>query len=162
MDIKIKAKLQAYTKGILPTKVSELENDLDFISDVTEQGIYVRAKGEWIKADDALEKTKIQLLDDSGLNLIEPPEGSFTYQIGIRKWEGTQLELPATLQNDTTYYVQELTPNLYINGGTAWSDGNNEYITLSEYGSIISGGNSSTTAYNTIMYPIDSKGVYNG
>ena len=85
MNIKIKAKLQAYTKGILPTKVSELENDLDFISDVTEQGIYVRAKGEWIKADDALDKTKIQLLDNSGLNLIDPPEGSFTYQIGIRK-----------------------------------------------------------------------------
>lgn len=161
MNIKIKAKLQAYTKGILPTKVSELENDLDFISDVTEQGIYVRAKGEWIKADDALDKTKIQLLDNSGLNLIDPPEGSFTYQIGIRKWEGTQLELPTILQNDTTYYVQELTANQYIDGGTAWSNGNNEYVQFEEFNEEIYGGNARSVA-NIIMYPVNSEGVYNG
>ena len=113
MDIKIKAKLKAYTKGILPTKVSELENDLHFIEDVNGDGVYVRAEGQWIRADQALEKTIIELVDDSGLDLIDPPLGSNVYQLGIRKWEGTQLELPNTLENDKTYYVEELTANNY-------------------------------------------------
>ena len=43
MDIKIKAKLRAYTRGLLPTKISDLENDLDFIPDAPEDGsIYGR------------------------------------------------------------------------------------------------------------------------
>lgn len=161
MDIKIKAKLQAYTKGILPTKVSQLENDLHFVEDVNDDNYYLRTKDHWVKTNENLGKTILQLAENSGLDL-EYIHDDNTYIINIRKWEGTELDLPNVLENDTTYYVEDLTPNLYINGGTAWSDGNNEYVALSEYDSIIDGGNSSTTTYNTIMYPIDSKGVYNG
>ena len=33
-----------------------------------------------------------------------------------------------SLNENTTYYTYERTPDLYINGGTAFSDGNNEYV----------------------------------
>lgn len=161
MDIKIKAKLQAYSKGILPTKISQLDNDLDFISDVQDEGVYVRSKGEWINADSALDKTKIELLNNSGLNLVEPLEGDYTYKIGIRKWEGTQNELNFPLDNDTTYYIEDLTADDYINGGTSWSDGNNYCVTLNEFSNRVYGGKSNTQA-NIILKPLNSKGVYNG
>ena len=161
MDIKIKARLKAYTKGILPTKVSDLENDLHFIEDVNGDGVYVRAEGQWIRADQALDKTIIELVDNSGLDLIEPPLGSNIYQLGIRKWEGTELELPNTLEDDKIYYVEDLTANNYINGGTAWSDGNNEYVSRSEFNNEIIGGNARSIA-NIILRPLNSKGVYNG
>lgn len=161
MDIRIKAKLKAYTKGILPTKVSDLENDLHFIEDVNGDGVYVRAEGQWIRADQALDKTIIELVDDSGLDLIQPPLGSNVYQLGIRKWEGTQLELPNTLENDKTYYVEELTANNYINGGTAFSNGNNDFVELNEFTKIVNGGTARSTA-NIILNPINSEGVYNG
>ena len=46
MDIKIKAKLKAYTKGVLPTKLSDLENDEHFIQEAPLDGsIYGRKLG---------------------------------------------------------------------------------------------------------------------
>ena len=37
-NIKLKVKLSAYAKGTIPIKVSDLDNDLDFIPDAPNDG----------------------------------------------------------------------------------------------------------------------------
>ena len=161
MDIKIKAKLRAYTRGLLPTKISDLENDLDFIPDAPDDGsIYGRQDKEWVNIDQALAKTILELKENSGLNLSYDPNTS-TYTLSIRKEDITQLELPNILEPDTTYFVEDLTANIFDDGGTAFSQGNNDYITISEFKSEMDGGNATSIA-NIIMNPLNSEGVYNG
>lgn len=163
MDIKIKAKLKAYTKGILPTKVSDLLNDLDFISDVKNDGnVYVRKFGEWIEANNALKNEIIRVAENSGLNLVYNPEDN-SYTLSIRKEDLTQteFELLNQLQSDTTYYVAEQTANTFDDGGTAFSDGNNEFVDYTEFTSQVNGGQANSVA-NIEINPLNSEGVYNG
>lgn len=163
MDIKIKAKLNAYTKGIIPTKVSDLFNDLEFISDVKNDGnVYIRRYGEWVEANNALKNEVIRVAGNSGLNLVYNPEDN-SYTLSIRKEDLTQTEFEqlTQLEPDTTYYVAEQTPNTFDDGGTAFSDGNNEFIDFNEFTDIVDGGDRNSIA-NIIMNPLNSEGVYNG
>ena len=161
MNINIKTKLKAYTRATLPTKLSQFINDMDFISDVPDNRTYVRTKGEWVLFDKPID---IALVENSGLNLEYGlnEQGKPTYYLGVRKEEITELELPAVLEPDTVYYVEDLTPTLYIDGGTAFSNGNNDFVVENEYTQVIDGGNVNTHNYDLVLLPINSKGVYDG
>lgn len=160
MDIKIKAKLKAYTKGILPTKVSELENDEHFISEAPIDGhLYGRKDGTWQNIDKAINKTAIEIPENSGLNLSYTDITS-TYTISVRQKNITETELPSVLEDDTVYYVEDLEANVFIDGGTAFSSGNNDYVIVGEFGATLDGGVASTMAFDNEILPLNSKGVY--
>lgn len=158
MNINIKAKLKAYTKGIIPVNISQLNNDLDFISDVEQDGVFARKTGEWININDALVRTRILIPEDSGLNL---EQDGYDYTLSVRKQDILQKDLPNVLENDTVYYVLDLTADEYINAGTAFSNGNNEYVIESDFNSLMNGGDASSQA-NIFIKPLNSQGVYNG
>lgn len=152
VKIHIQAKLRAYTKGIIPD-VS------DFITDAPKDGsVYARKDGQWVDIDEALNLTTVSTFEGSGLNVTAVGND---YVISERKEDITQLDLPKVLQPDTTYFVMDLTANNYVDGGTAYSEGNNEFIERSEFNITMDGGSSSSHA-NLFMLPLDSKGVYNG
>lgn len=157
MDIKIKSTLKAYTKGVIP--------DISgFITDCPDDSkVYARKYGEWVDASKALEKTKLTTYEDSGLFLKHDIDLD-TYTLGVLKKDLTQVKFEqlSSLENDTTYYVADQTANTFVDGGTSFSDGNNEYVTLNEYTETIDGGNSFTTNFDKIMNPLNSEGVYNG
>lgn len=119
MNIKLKAKLSAYTKGIIPDASQEL---------ITEPG--------------------------SGLDIetLENKKRKISLRQQILK------ELPEETEEDITYYIDEQIPNMYIDGGTAFSDGNNDYVDNIEYNQIID----CKKDYDLDLLPINSKGVYNG
>lgn len=161
MDIKIKGKIKAYTKGIIPTKTSQLYNDGEtgekpFIEEAPKDSqYYARKDGEWQSLEGELNKVNIKLPEGSGLNLdIEGKENL----LSIRKEEGFEEDLPKELEEDTTYYTFS-SPSLFISGGTAFSSGNNEFVLENEYKTITSGGTASTTSFIKII-PLNSKGVY--
>lgn len=166
-NIKIKATLKAYTRGLLPTKVSELENDLHFVSDVDKPGLYVRKQGEWVDASDALEEVKLITPQNSGLNIYEIKPGT-EFELSIRKKELTQTQFEESpdynnLEEDTTYYILDQTANVYLTCGTAFSDGDGdfEYSFDSLFNSIVNGG-SAASIMDVIIKPLNSRGVYNG
>lgn len=153
-DIQIKVKLRAYTKGIIPD-VSE------FIKDAPLDGnTYGRQDGKWINIKDAFSQKDIELAENSGLNL-DYDSSNYQYTLGIRKYEINESELPNVLEADTTYYVVSDHPNIFIHGGTAFSNGNNEYVSLPQFTSTLYGGTSSDNPERK-FYPINSEGVYNG
>ena len=46
MDIKLKAKLSAYSKAKLPTKLSDLEQDIDYVTEAPiDTKFYIRKDG---------------------------------------------------------------------------------------------------------------------
>ena len=152
-DIKLKVKLCAYTKGILP------DNLIGEVNKEPEGHIYARKYGEWVDLGTTDIGQVIKLAENSGLNLI-PTENPKEYELSIR--QEILDNLPAILEDDTTYYIIENIPDLYINGGTVYSDGSNEFSEEVEYGQIISGGYASTTNFDLILLAINSKGVNNG
>lgn len=173
-NIKIKATLKAYTRGLLPTKVSELENDLHFISDVDKPGLYVRKQGEWVDASDALEEVKLITPQNSGLN-IEVIKPGTEFELSIRKKELTQTQFEESpdynnLEEDTTYYILDQTADVYINGGTAFSDGkiDSDYSLFSIFNEALNGGKANSDnpnseyAFTSYIKPLNSQGVYNG
>src|SRR5574344_1646853 len=116
MNIKLKAKLSAYTKGIIPDASQEL---------ITEPG--------------------------SGLDIetLENKKRKISLRQQILK------ELPEETEEDITYYIDEQLPNMYVDGGTAFSDGNNDYVDNIEYNQIID----CKENYDLDLLPINSKGV---
>lgn len=152
-DIKLKVKLCAYTKGILP---NNLIGDVD---KEPEGHIYARSYGKWVDLGTTDIGQIIKLANNSGLNLI-PTENPKEYKLSIR--QEILDNLPTIFEDDTTYYIIENIPDLYINGGTAYSDGNNDFSNLSQYGQIINGGNAFTNNFDLILLAINSKGVNNG
>lgn len=47
-EIKLRTKLSAYAKGVIPTKVSQLEQDIDYTTEAPKDDkIYARKNGEW-------------------------------------------------------------------------------------------------------------------
>lgn len=122
MDIQIRAKLSAYTKGTLPTKVSDLENDLDFVTDVPDEsvGIYVRKPDKWERLEtDRFEPgagIKIDKITSDYIN---------TYTISAKQWVGTESEFIALddrLDEGTTYFTYEDSATTEINGGEPDTD----------------------------------------
>lgn len=166
--IRIRAKLSAYTKGLIPTKVSQLENDEEYITEAPkDEFAYVRKDGEWLKLNSTELGDNIELLDNSGLILKKEDNKA---QLGIDQEILSQEEFDKLqeLNSNTTYYIYERTPDLYVNGGTAFSDGGNEYVDLSQYGLEIKGGKAdsnkidSTMKFELELLPINAKGVYDG
>lgn len=151
--INIKVKLRAYTRGIIPN------SDL-FLTDAPIDGrIYGREDGEWVDITEGMINTVVAVGENSGLDVTHDPI-SHTYTLNIRKEDIKQVDLPEELAYDTTYYVLDQTANTYLNGGTCFSDGNNDYITESEYYNRISGG-AAELVTPLIIYGTNSRGVCN-
>ena len=82
-------------------------------------------------------------MDNSGLVLEK--DGNVAY-LGVDQYIGKSL--PTQLSDNTTYYIEEDTIELYVNGGTAFdSDGvvQTEYFG-DTYQAIINGGRAGTTS----------------
>lgn len=147
--INLKVKLSAYTKGVLPKKLSELENDIDApIDDI----LYGRKNGEWVNIDDVLENNIVLIDEGSGLDRIEIDKTRI--KLNVRKWEGKLKDLPDIIETDKTYYAYEYKPDLVLSGGTAYSDENDEF------GINILGGDAYTVNYNIMCKPINAKGEF--
>ena len=160
-DIKLKVKLSAYTKGVVPTKLSQLENDENYITEAPkDEFAYARKDGKWLKLDSVEFGDNVGLLDKSGLLLKK--EGNKAW-LGIDQKILNQEDFDqlTSLNENTTYYTYERTPDLYVNGGTAFSDGSNEFVDINQYGLEINGGKAISN-YELKLLPINAKGVYNG
>lgn len=160
-DIKLKVKLSAYTKGVIPTKLSQLENDENYITEAPkDEFAYARKDGKWLKLDSVEFGDNVGLLDKSGLLLKK--EGNKAW-LGIDQKILNQEDFDqlTSLNENTTYYTYERTPDLYVNGGTAFSDGSNEFVDINQYGLEINGGKAISN-YELKLLPINAKGVYNG
>lgn len=175
--IRLTAKLSAYTKGLIPTKVSQLENDKNYVTDLNEEQsnnlYYVRVRepnsteGKWIQINSDSFGDEIDHLDNSGL--IIKKEGNIA-RLKIDQYILSQEEFDrlSSLDGNATYYIYERTPDLYVNGGTAFSDGGNDYVDLSQYGIEMKGGKADSDKINSTMkfelelLPINAKGVYDG
>lgn len=153
-NIKIKVKLTAYTKGIIP-------DTSNFIEDVPEnsEGVYLRKHKEWVPLNSEVKDQFIIAEEGSGLE-ITPIQGTKNSNIKIKQLLAEII--PEYIEDDTTYYIIENTPDIYINGGTAFSDGNNEFIDLSEYNILLEGGGATTYNYDLNALPLNAKGEYNG
>lgn len=152
-NIKLKVKLSAYTKGIIPVKISQLENDLDFITEAPDDGItYLRGNKTWIPLSEIVKDQTIILDDNSGLNLRDL--GNNLYALSVRQKVINTLD--QVIEEDTTYYLDDKKPELFITGGTAFSDEQHEFYQEAW------GGRSGTSTFTVSILPIDSKGVYNG
>jgi len=125
--IRIRAKLSAYTKGLIPTKVSQLDNDENFVKDLDESQsnnlYYVRVRepnsteGKWVQINSDSFGDEIKLLEKSGLILDK--EGNVA-KLKIDQYILSQEEFNrlSKLDDNATYYVYENTPDLYINGNS--------------------------------------------
>lgn len=167
-NIKLRAKLSVYSKNVLPTKLSDLDQDLDYITEPPvdeDDSAWARKNGEWVKVEEYA-GSNIHLDEDSGLNLVRKETESL---ISIRQkiLKDSEITDDFEYEDDTTYYIVDTTPQIFINGGTAFSDGYTDEILEeeipAEYNCILSGGLSNQKEYDLILLPIDSKGVlYNG
>ena len=156
-NIQLNIKLSAYTKGILPKKVSDLENDLYYISDAPNDDIiYARKNNDWIDINEV--KNKLSILVGPGIQKEDISLNEIL--LSLKQWVGNIEDLP-TLQDDFIYYVIENKPDLFIVGGSAFSDGENDFVDSSEFNKIYVGGNANTSIFDIITLPIDSKGVSN-
>lgn len=153
--INLKCKLKAYTRGI----------HTNYIEDVTDDHLYGRTKGKWVDIEDAILRTKIDLEENSGLHETYD-EATHTYLLGVNQENITEVDLPEILKDDTVYYVEDLTPTYFVDGGTAWSDGGDSegYVAVSQYGSICDGYKYGAALLDDQvdidMCPINARGVY--
>ena len=147
MDIKLKVKLSAYSNLSLPNYLTDAPSD---------DKLYGRRDGEWVEID-SIQGTSIVVDDTSGLSLEDIDEHKKLLK--IKQYIGIE---PETYEDDTTYYIIDLTPNLFINGGTAFSDGYEELSIDSQYIDYIDGGKANTADYDLELLPLNAKGVLNG
>lgn len=154
-SIKLKAKLSAYTKGVLPQLPDDYIKD-----DAPDDGnTYGRKNHKWVDVRESGTGKTIILDEESGLNLRETDQ-PFTYALSIR--QKVLEHLPEELEDDTTYYIIDLTPDIFINGGTAYSNGYGDLLIDNDYETIISGGEAATQDFDLSLLPINAKGEYNG
>lgn len=141
-NIKLKVKLSAYTKGIIPD-VSK------FIEDApADNKIYGRENNTWTELDIPTQADTVVTEAGSGIDIDKK---DYIAKISVR--QQTVEELPDDILDDMTYYVIEKDrPDIYLVGGTAYSSEENEYIEE------INGGTASTTNFNFIINPLTSKG----
>ena len=105
-EIKLKTKLSAYSKGVIPTKVSQLENDKDYTSEAPKDDkIYARKNGEW--------------------NNISTPQDNEPYTRKNDTWTRLEDELQAK-----GYRTDEQLDEKYINNSEldAYNTGLREFI----------------------------------
>ena len=149
--INLKVKLSAYTRGVLPTKLSQLQNDIDAPLDGK---LYGRKNGQWLDIDDVLENNIVLIDEDSGLDREQIDKSRI--KLSIRKWEGKYEDLPTIFESDKVYYVTENKPDLIMVSGTAYSDENEEFIQT------ISGGNAFTQKFDITCLSMNAKGEFYG
>lgn len=159
-NIKIRVRLAAYTRGILPTKISQLEQDIDYVTEAPkDDGVYGRYNGEWTEVISGN-----QVLIDPGSGLDKEELNKQQIKLSIRQWVGDKEQynnLPDT-ENDKTYYVYNAREiKFYLDGGNAFTDSaiittNMEIDNI--LGNIIDGGKSTTYKADLYLEGIDSKG----
>ena len=143
---KLNVKLSAYTKGFIPD-VSE------FIKDAPKEGVlWGRQDGEWVNVDDVLQNNIVIVDEDSSIERIEIDKS--TIKLKMKEWIGKQVDFPETLQPYYTYYTYDEKPDLFLLGGTAYSDED------SEYGDILYGGNARTLSFTSELIPMNAKGEF--
>lgn len=154
MNIKLNINLSAYSKGVIPD-VS------DFIKDAPNDGkFYGRHNKEWASLEDFIVDQQVDVQEGSGLTIVKRQDGQPDL-LSVR--QQVVDTLPVELEDDTTYYVIDNTPDLYLNGGTAFSDGHNDLVESSEYTEEIEGGSSGVVVETVSLEPVNSKGeAYNG
>lgn len=163
MDIKLTAKLSAYTKGIIPKKLSDLDQDIDYIKEAPDDGkIYGRQDKAWVEVNPKGSGDNIDLISNSGL--ISRRDGDIVYlgldQKILSKSEYDKLQ---SLDENTTYYIIDpAKPDLFLNGGTAFSNGFIDDILEEEIESQfkyeISGGDSQSKVFDLQILPLDALG----
>ncbi len=137
--INLTVKLAAYTKGIIPDVTS-------YIKDVPNDGqSYVRVYREW----KVFKPIDITVDSDSGLSIIDIDEQ--TKKLKLNQWTGKEEDLDILVAN-TTYYIIDNIADTFIDGGTSFSDEQEDYLIN------ISGGTVSTSTYDIQLLPLDSKG----
>lgn len=147
MNIQIRAKLSAYTKSTLPTKVSDLENDLNFISEApADDEIYARKDKQWVSLDQALERDTF--VAGNGIRI---DKAGHEYTISTKDWFGSQEEFNrlTSLDPTMTYYVYEEEGIKIISGGDP---------STSVFEQIYLGGNPTTEEFDIYMSPLNSEG----
>ena len=76
-DIKLKIKLSAYTKGILP-------DTSDFVIDTPQDDkVYGRKNRQWVDLTHELDKTRLMTDENSGIKLEQPEID--TYKISLKQ-----------------------------------------------------------------------------
>ena len=147
-NINIRVRLTAYSKGIIPSTST-------FITDIQEQNdsnSYVRKNNQWVKLDDEL---GYRIEGDSGLIIIEDDIN----KIALNQWIGNESDLLSILEDNKTYLINENNKiNKVIDGGNAFSDGNNDFQDIG-YNKEISGGLVSTNSFSFNLLTLNSKGV---
>ena len=148
---KLRVKLRAYTKGIIP----EVPDYSQFITDApSDDKFYGRKNGKWAEIEANL-ANKVIVEEGSGLNKENLDEERYLIKLSLRKWEGKEQDLPYILQKDTTYYTYDnRIPDLIIDGGTAYSDENEEFDTNIKFG------NARTLIWDIKFNSMNAKGEY--
>ncbi len=155
MNIKLNVKLSAYSKGIVPVK-PDLE---DYVKEAPKDNItYGRKNGEWVDIKDTIIEPSIELPENSGLNLNIKENNK--YELSVR--QSIISDKSQIIEDDTTYYLLEETPDLYINGGTAFSSKGEIDDLVEPFTKSFEGGKANTIYYQINTLPINSKGEYNG
>lgn len=166
MDIKLKCKLSAYTKGILPTRTTDLINDSDFISDAPKNDVtWARKNGEWVNASEIFHGDDIVLEENSGLESRRLNPDTITLK--VRQWTGLDTDLPDILEEDMIYYVMDTVTTTIDNAvepaihvGTAFSDENEEATTTISGGGDNGVGGASIVKFDKEIRPLNAWGVY--
>lgn len=100
-NIKLNVKLSAYAKGTIPIKVSDLDNDLDFIPDAPNDGnSYLRKDKDWVNSKDVITDQIIEVDEGSGLDLTKVRDE--TYKLSIK--QKVINNISQVTQEDTIYY----------------------------------------------------------
>ena len=154
MDIKLKAKLCAYSKGVYPdtTKfVTQAPDDGKLYGRKTVDGV-----GEWEEIVDTTSE-----MSQAGEGIDVSKDGRYVTISARQKTlyrNDPELE---NIENDTTYYVIDNTPNIFVNGGTASNDYNREHApegveyTTTNY----NGGDANTSEWEQLLAPVNAEGV---
>lgn len=148
--IKLNVKLRAYARGIIPDVSG-------FIEDApSDNVIYARLNGEWKSIRDNFKANEVIIEDGSGLERKVLDEETNTISLSIKQKVLWEHDLPYRLKDDTTYYIIEDEPDIYINGGTAYSDENEEFHWR------VKGGKADNIDinYDVICVPMNAKGEY--
>lgn len=145
---KLDVKLSAYTKGMIPD-VSK------FMTDAPHDGVfYGRMDGEWKDITQFIDGNVVLTDEGSGLNVEKVSESTNVVKISARQWQGLLSELPNQLDSDTTYYAYDNTKaDLYLNGGTAYSDEDEDFMQLFD-------GGTATVVHSIFLMPMNAKGEF--
>lgn len=143
-EIKLNCRLKAYTRGIYSGYLTDAPKD---------DKLYARKNGQWEVVEQTTPVEHVKLAENGGLKFNEQEE------LLIKQWAGDSEDFEYIIvEDDTTYYIADNTPEVYVNGGTVFSEGNNDFIDNSEYSQVMNGGLANTNQFDLVLEPINSKG----